>query len=167
MKKLIVLFIVVSSFASCGVTGKFQLSDVTVNEVQFTNQINNVIPELLTQQWLSTYLVQNETRPVMICGEIVNETQSVINKNVLYNTIELNLASTGKVRVLKSTKSQQALTSKELLDSQNIKFVITLKIVPNLDKKAVECEYRVWEKGGENPVGSITKLIRIGENEKE
>lgn len=163
MRKLIVLFIVVSTFASCGVSGKFKLADVSVTELQLTNQISNAIPELLSQQWLSNYLVQSETRPVMICGEIVNETQSAISKDVLYNALDLNIASIGKTRVIKSTNAQRTLSSDELLDSQNIKFVITLTIVPNLDEKAAECVYKVWEKGQELPVGSLRKFIRIEE----
>lgn len=164
MRKLIVLFIIVSTLGGCGIIEKLKPSEIVVTESQLTNQINVAIPELLNQQWLSDYLVQNETRPVVISGAILNETSGSVNKEILYDAMDLNLVSTGRIRVLKSTKTQRSLTPDELLDSENIKFVITLNIISNLDQKAAECIYKVWEKGSDKPVGSLTRYIKDGVN---
>ena len=131
---IVIIFISIAILIGCGSSRKVSRTS-TDTEVDLSGRWNDtdsritaekIIGELLNSNWLANYNNSVKNKPVVIVGNIKNQTSEHIQTSVFIKDIERELVNSGKVKFVAS-KTERTDVRDERLDQQSYSSLETAK----------------------------------------
>jgi hypothetical protein len=148
---------------SCSLQKKATQKIITpvISDIQINNTINQSVEELLQGQWLSTFLLENDSRPTITTTTIKNNTQAQINTENIYTQIDNLLTQSGQVRVIKSDSVQRQLTPQQISRGKSIDYGISVNIEKNPIQNTTKYTFilSLWNDISDTAIQQIEKSI--------
>ena len=85
-----------------------------------------LVDELLESNWISDFIAQNNQKPVVIVGDVINKTHEHINSDIISKELEKSLIRRQKATVVQGGKFRAALR-RERADQQGNASASTIK----------------------------------------
>jgi len=134
--------------------------DFTINENAMEKTVQKTINELLSSEWLSAFMANQNERPIVMTSLITNNSNGIIDANTIYETIDMQLIKSGQVRVVKTNEAQRILTPYELAKGESVDFVISSLIYNNPNKsESVAYKLTLWGDQSREPVIEFENIV--------
>ncbi len=161
MKRSVLYILVLVLFSGCSLFKKLTEEPEFVVEKQALEQaINKTVDELLSSEWLSDFMSENNERPIIMTSLITNNSNGIIDVNTIYETIDMRLVKSGQVRVVKTEEAQRVLTPYELAQGESVDYVISSVIEnnPNQDSSVI-FKISLWSDKTREPITKIENIV--------
>lgn len=162
MKRALFLLILINIFASCSTLKKISGEPtIEVKSQQLEKAVHESVKKLLSEYWLSDFLVQHNERPVLMTSNFTNPTNAKISIPELYNMIEMDLIESGQVRVVKSNYEQQNKTPTTLSTGISVDYVLsaTFEKKQETTPAILIFQLSLWDENSTTPLTTISKEI--------
>lgn len=161
MKRIFILVLTLAMLSGCSIFNKASKEpDFTINENAMEKTVQKTINELLSSEWLSAFMANQNERPIVMTSLITNNSNGIIDANTIYETIDMQLIKSGQVRVVKTNEAQRILTPYELAKGESVDFVISSLIYNNPNKsESVVYKLTLWGDQSREPVIEFENIV--------
>jgi len=161
MKRGVLYLMMLVFLSGCSLFKKFtEEPEFVVDKQALEETVNETVDELLSSEWLSDYMSEQNERPIIMTSLITNNSNGIIDVNTIYETIDMQLVKSGQVRVVKTDQAQRILTPYELAKGESVDYVISSIIEDNPNKgSSVTFKISLWNDQAREPVAEIKNIV--------
>jgi PBP1b-binding outer membrane lipoprotein LpoB len=161
MKRGVLYILMLVFLSGCSLLKKItEEPGFVVDEQSLEETVNKTVNDLLSSEWLSDYMSEQNERPIIMTSLITNNSNGIIDVNTIYETIDMRLVKSGQVRVVKTDEAQRILTPYELVQGESVDFVISSIIENNPNKdSSVIFKIFLWSDKTREPVTEIENIV--------
>lgn len=134
---------------------------IELDNEQLEKVIHESVKKLLTDNWLSDFLVEYNKRPILISSQFTNHTTASVDIQKLYDLIDMDLIESGEVRIVKSNEQQRNSSPLKLASGKSVDFVVSASIGTKNEStpSILIFQLSLWNNKSTTPVISIIKEI--------